>query len=95
MDREPPRELVDLITAAQKEVADMEERLNERFPGTEVMGCVVVRNRLAIYCSEGEPTQSDLKALLMAAKSTAAYLGGEIMIDVVEVEERPRGIGDA
>lgn len=93
MDRQPPQDLVDLITATREEIGALERRLRARFPGTEVLGCVVVRNRLAIYCSEGEPTQSDLKALLMAAKSTAAYLGGEILIDLVDAV--PQGIGDA
>jgi hypothetical protein len=94
MEREPPRELVELITATREEIAGLEERLKERFPGTEVLGCIVVRDRLAVYCSEGVPTRDDLKALLMAAKSTAAYLGGEILVDVVD-DEPPKGIGDA
>ena len=90
---QPPPDLVELITATRAEIGDMERRLAGKFPGTTVLGCVIVRNRLAIYCTDGPPDREALRALLMAAKSTARYLGQEMLIDVEEI--KPPSAGDA
>lgn len=80
---------MDLITVTREEMASADRRLAAQFPGAVLLGTVVVRHGVAIYCSDAKPTRMHLKALLLAAQRTAAILGQEILIDVVERSAEP------